>query len=144
MGPAKLGELETVVAFLQRADEEDEAYDVEHEADEAMMRCEGEKDFVHQNDVFEVIYDAFAIEVVHGGCKEIPVQGFGQWKVLSLCVYGRDGNDFFKGDYLYSGYDGDDVDMSCEHGCEKASYHDQCPYRTCDKGLLLLFVLGGH
>ncbi len=63
--PAELGELEAVVAFFERADEEDEANDVEHEADEAVVGCKREEDFVYQDDVFEVVDDAFAVEEVH-------------------------------------------------------------------------------
>lgn len=39
--PSELGELESVVPFFKRADKEDEAHNVEHEADKAMVCCKG-------------------------------------------------------------------------------------------------------
>ena len=96
VGPAELGELESVVAFLEGADEEDKAHDVEHEADEAVVCCKGKEDLVDQDNVFEIIDDAFAIEKVHCRCEEVPVQRLGQGKILVSGGHGRDCNDFFE------------------------------------------------
>lgn len=63
--PAELGELEAVVALFKGADEEDEAHDVEHEADEAVVGCKWEENFVNKDYVFEVVDDAFPVEEVH-------------------------------------------------------------------------------
>jgi hypothetical protein len=46
MRPGKLGELELVMALLQRIYEEDEADDVEHEGDEAVVGGQGKQDAV--------------------------------------------------------------------------------------------------
>lgn len=48
-------------------------YHVEHEADETVVCGKGKKDFVHQDDVLEVVYHALTVEIIHGGPEEIPV-----------------------------------------------------------------------
>lgn len=91
--------------------------------------------------MFEIVDDAFAIEEVHCGRQEVPVQGLSQRKILRFSGYGRDCNDFFEGDDLDSGHHGDDVNVTCKHGGEEGCYHYQRPYCACDEGLLFLFVL---
>jgi len=76
--PCELGELELVVSFLEGAHKEDEAHNIEHEADESMVRSEWQQHTIDQHNMLEVVNDAFSIEKVHGGTQEIPVQGLGK------------------------------------------------------------------
>ena len=78
VGPGELLELELVVALFQGDDEEDEAHDIEHETDEAMVGSKWQEDLIDQDDVLEVVDDALAVEKVHGGTEEIPVESLGE------------------------------------------------------------------
>jgi hypothetical protein len=78
VGPGELLELELVVTFFKRDDEEDEAHDVEHETDEAVVGSKGQENLVDQDNVLEVVDDTLAVEEVHGGAKEIPVERLGE------------------------------------------------------------------
>jgi len=78
VGPGELLELELVVALFQGDDEEDEAHDIEHETDEAMVGSKWQEDLIDQDDVLEVVDDALAVEEVHGGTEEIPVESLGE------------------------------------------------------------------
>lgn len=40
--------------------------DVEHKANEAMVGGQRQQYFVHEYDMFEVVYDALSVEEVHG------------------------------------------------------------------------------
>lgn len=81
MGPRELCELEAVMAFLERGNEEDESWmktisptpqihsvralihthHVKHKANKSMMCCKGQEHAVDQHDMLEVINDALAI-----------------------------------------------------------------------------------
>jgi hypothetical protein len=93
MGPGKLSELEFEVTLLKRSHEEDEACPalvgmawpvrlgarteyVENEADEAMVGRKGQEDAINQNDMLEVVDNTLAVQEVHGGSEEVPIQGF--------------------------------------------------------------------
>ena len=49
---------------------------VQDEADEAVVGGERKQDSVDEDNVFEVVEDAFAVQEVHGDSQEVPVQGF--------------------------------------------------------------------
>ena len=74
VSPGELLELELVVALFKRDDEEDKAHNVEHEADETVVGSKRQQDLVDQNDVLEVVNDTLAVQEVHGGSKEVPVE----------------------------------------------------------------------
>ena len=74
VGPGELLELELVVALFQRDDEEDKAHDIEHETDEAVVGSKGQENLVDQDDVLEVVDYTLAVEEVHCGTEEIPVE----------------------------------------------------------------------
>jgi hypothetical protein len=117
VSPRKLGELELVVALLKRRHKENETCftisarvletetmqrlteDVHGKADEAMMCCKGEQNLIYQEDMLEVIDNAFTIDEIHGNREEVPVERLCKRQVLLL---GRDlsnGDDFFEGYY---------------------------------------------
>ena len=73
VSPGELLELELVVTLLKRDDKEDEASDIEHETDEAMVGSKRQEDSIDQNNMLEVVNDALAVEKIHGGSKEVPV-----------------------------------------------------------------------
>lgn len=89
VGPGELCELEPVVPFLERSDEEDEAcfhqlewihllvavltHDIEHEADEPMVSRKRQEHPIDQDDMLEIVYHAFAVEEVHCRSEEVPV-----------------------------------------------------------------------
>ena len=75
--PGKVGELELEVAGLEVGDEEDEADDVEHEADEAVVGGQRQEDAINEHDVLEVVDDGLAVEEVHGGDEPVPVEALG-------------------------------------------------------------------
>jgi hypothetical protein len=74
VGPGELLELELVVALFEGDDEEDEAHDIKHETDEAVVGSKGQENLVDQDDVLEVVDDTLAVEEVHGGAQEVPVE----------------------------------------------------------------------
>lgn len=105
-----------------------------------MMCCERKEDLVHEEDVFEIVYDTFSIEKVHCGCEEVPIDGPGVRQIPRLRWYLSNGNNFFEGDHLNSGNDHEDVDVSGKHGCEEASNHSKGPYRSGNEGCLFLLI----
>jgi hypothetical protein len=91
--------------------------------------------------MLEVVNNALSVQKVHGNCEKVPIQRFGQWKVLLLSRHLRNGDDFFEGNDLNSGDHYQHVDVSCKHATKKPSNHSQCPYRARDEGRLLFLVL---
>ena len=89
--------------------------------------------------MLEVINDALAIEEVHGGAKEIPIQRFGETQTARAAGDIRDRNDFFEGDDLDSSDDDYDVDVAGEHGSKEDANHHEGPDGAGDESLLLLF-----
>lgn len=93
--------------------------------------------------MLEVVYDALAVEKVHGGGEPVPVEALGGAKVPSTAGHIGNGDDLLEGDDLDGGNDEDDVDVAHEQSCEEATNHDECPERPCYEVGLLLLVLGG-
>jgi hypothetical protein len=117
-------------------------HDVEHEADEAMVRSERQQDTIDQNNVLEVVDDALAVEKVHCRPEEIPVQCLGEAQAPCATRDIGNCNDFFERNDLHSGDDDDDVDVAGEHASEKDTDHDEGPDHPRDEGLLLLLEVG--
>ena len=65
--------------------------------------------------MLEIIYDTFAIKIVHDSPKEVPVQRPREPKVLRFTRYNGDGDDFLEGYYLNCRYNSDNIDVSREH-----------------------------
>ena len=89
-----------------------------------MMRRERQKDLVYQHNVLEIIDDTLPIQKVHRGPQEVPVQ---RPRKAQTPVSARDicnGDNFFEGYNLQCGDDSYHIDMSCEHGYEKARNHN--------------------
>lgn len=164
--PSKLGELESVVALLERSDKEHESYrnqlayantkmkkqgvvsicplthDVESKANESVVRGQREQHLVDEEDVLEVVDDTLSVQEIHCCREEIPIQGLGEAEVLLLAGDVGDGNDFLEGDNLDRGDQTNDIDVTGEHGDEKAGDHHESPYRAGNEGLLLFLVFG--
>lgn len=107
-----------------------------------MVGCEWNKDFIDQQYMLKVVYNAFSIKKIHGCRKEVPIQRLRKSEVLRSAGNVGYGNNLLKGHDLNSGNDANHVYMAGKQCHEEASYHDKRPYRTCDKGLFLLFVVG--
>lgn len=140
--PRKVGELELVVAGLERGDEEDEAEDIENEADEAVVVGKRQQDLVDEHNVLEVVDDALAVEEVHCRGQPVPVEALGGLEGTGAAGDVGNGNDLFEGDDLDGGDNGDDVDVAHEEGNEEAGNHDQGPNGACPKVGLFLFIFG--
>lgn len=96
--PCKVGELELIVAGLERGNEEDESFfllamnpnigeivcvlkpteNVEEKADEAVVRRQRKQDLVNQHNVLKIVDDRLAIEEVHCGRQPVPVEALGR------------------------------------------------------------------
>lgn len=140
--PGKVGELELEVAGLEVGDEEDEAYDVEDEADEAMVGGQGQEDAVDEHDMLEVVDDGLAVEEVHGGDEPVPVEVLGGPQLSRAAGHAGDGDDLLERDDLDDGYADDDVDVAREEGGEEEADHDEGPEGADDEVGLFLLVLG--
>lgn len=116
---------------------------IEHEADEPMMRRKRQQDLVNEDDMFEVVDDAFTVEKIHSNGEKVPVQALGEAKASRPTWDVRDGDDFLERNDLDRSANHDDVDVAGEQGPEEASYHDKSPYRARDESLLLLLVVRG-
>lgn len=106
------------------------------------MRRERQQHSVHEHDMLEVVYDALAIQIVHRDAEEVPVQGLGEAQVLGLAGHVGDGNDLFERDQLNRSDQHDDVDVSREQREEEPKHHEERPYCSRYKRLLLLLVVG--
>lgn len=106
------------------------------------MRRQGKENFIHQQNVLEVVDDALSIEEVHGCREEIPVEGLGEAEVLLLARNVGDGDNFLERNNLNGSHQDDDIDMTGEQGDKKAGDHHKCPYRPGNESLFLLLVLG--
>lgn len=116
--------------------------EVQHEADKSMMGCEWNEHFVNEQDMLEVVDNAFSVKKIHGRRKEIPVQRFSKSEILRFAGDVGYGNNLLKRHNLNSGNDTNHVYMAGKQCHEKAGDHDKRPYRTGDKGLFLLFIIG--
>lgn len=116
--------------------------DVQHERDEPVVGRQGEQNAVYQQDVLEVVDDALAIEKVHGGAEEVPVQRLGEAQAARLAGHVGDCNDLLERYDLDGSDDDDDVDVAGAEDPEEAHDHDQGPYRARYEVGLLLLVLG--
>lgn len=142
VGPGKVGELELVVAGLQRSNKKDEAENIKNEADESVMSRKRQKDLVNENNVLKVVDYTLSIEKVHGSREPVPVETLGRSQGTSTARDVCNGDDFLERNDLDGGNDADDVDVAHEEGSEEEGEHDEGPKCACDKVGLFLFILG--
>lgn len=114
---------------------------IKHKADKSMVSCEWQKYPINKNNVLKIIDDTLAVKEVHCCSQPVPVQTLCETQPTRTTGDIGDCNDLLEGDDLYSSHNGDNVEMSHEHGPKESSYHDKRPYRSRDEGLLLLFVI---
>ena len=91
--------------------------------------------------MLEVVDDALAVQKVHGGAEEVPVQRLGEAQAAGLARHVRNSNDLLEGDDLHGGDDDDDEQVAGAEGPEEAGDHDQRPYGARDEVCLFLLVL---
>jgi hypothetical protein len=115
--------------------------DVQHERYEPMVGSEGEQDAVDQQNVLEVVNDALAIQEVHGGAEEVPVERLGEAQAAGLAGHIGDGNDLLERNDLHGGDNDDDVDVAGAEDPEEAHDHHEGPYGAGYEVGLLLLVL---
>lgn len=106
-----------------------------------MVGGQREQDAVDEQNVLEVVDDALAVEKVHGGSEEVPVQRLGKAQTAGLAGHIGNCNDLLEGDDLHGGDDDDDVYVAGTEDPEEAEDHDERPYRACYEVGLFLFVL---
>ena len=74
-----------------------------------------QKDLVHQHDVLEVVDHAFAVQEVHGGSKEVPVEGLGEAQAACSRWHVCNRNNLLVANNLHGGHDDEHVDVAREH-----------------------------
>lgn len=107
-----------------------------------VMGSQRKQQTVNHQDVLEVIYDALAVQKVHGGAEKVPVQGFGEAQAAGLARDVCDCDDLLEGNDLDSGDDDDYEEVAGAESPEEASNHDQRPYCAGDEVCLFLLVVG--
>lgn len=107
-----------------------------------MVGGQGQQDPVDEQNVLEVVDDALAVQKVHGGAEEVPVQRLGEAQAAGLAGDVGYRNDLLEADDLDGGDDGDDVEVAGAEGEEEAADHDQRPGGAHDEVCLLLLILG--
>jgi hypothetical protein len=117
-------------------------HDVESEANKAVMRRQREENFIHQQDVLEVVDHALSVQEIHRCRKEIPVEGLGEAEVLLLAGDIGDSDNFLERDNLNGSHQDNDIDVTGKQGDEETGNHHKGPYRPGNEGLFLLLVLG--
>jgi len=118
---------------------------VQDEADEPMVCGQRQDSLAHEDNVLEVVDDAFAVEEVHGRRQPVPAEALCGPNVARPARDTGNSDDLLKRHDLDRSYNGDDVDMAHEQSSEETADHHKCP--ECpgyEVGLLLLVVgLGG-
>lgn len=160
VSPGELSELELVVTLLKRTDEEDEAWvmlvlvrimcllpcsrklthDVEHKRDKSVVCRERQKNLVHQDDVLEVVDHTLAVQEVHGGSEEVPVESLCEAQTARPRRHICNRNDLLVANNLHGGHNDEHIDVAREHRSEEEGDHDKSPDRACNESLLLLLV----
>jgi hypothetical protein len=92
--------------------------------------------------VLEIVDDALAIEKVHGGAEEIPVQRLGEAQTAGLAGHICNCNDLLERYNLHCGNNDDEVDVAGTQDPEETEDHDETPYGARYEVGLLLLVLG--
>lgn len=118
-------------------------HNVEHEADESMMRCKRQEHAIDQHDVLEVVDYALAVQEVHRRAQKVPIQCLREAQRTRSTGHIGDSYHLLEADDLYRRYDDDHVNMAGEHAAEEDGNHDQSPDGAGDEGLSLLFGFGG-
>lgn len=110
-----------------------------------MVGGQREQQAVHHEDVLEVVDDALAVQKVHCGAEEVPVERLGEAQAARLAGDVGNGNDLLEGYDLDGRDDDDDEEVAGAEGPEEAGNHDQRPYCARDEVCLFLLILGlGH
>ena len=107
-----------------------------------MVGSQGQQQTVHHQDVLEVVDDTLAVEEVHGGAEEVPIQRLGEAQAAGLAGHICDCDDLLKGYDLDCRDDNDDEEMAGAEGPEEAGNHDEGPCCARYEVGLLLLVLG--
>lgn len=107
-----------------------------------MVSRKRKQDLVDEDNVLEVVNDAFSVEEIHGGSQEVPIQALRKSQASGAARDIGNGDNLLEGNDLNSSYDDNDVDVAGEHGPEEASNHDQRPDCAGNEGLLLLLIVG--
>lgn len=107
-----------------------------------MVGSQGKQQTVDHQDVLEVVYDTLAVEEVHGGAEEVPIQRLGEAQAAGLAGHVCDCDDLLKGYDLDRRDDDDYEEMAGAEGPEEASNHDEGPCCARYEVGLLLLVLG--
>lgn len=107
-----------------------------------MVRSEWQQYLVHQHDMLEVVDNALSIQKVHGRCQPIPVERFRKSQPSGSTRDVCDSYNFLERDDLNSCDNGNDVDVTHEHGGEEDTDHHHGPECSGHEGLLLLLIFG--
>ena len=113
---------------------------IKHKTDKPMMRSKRQQHPIDQHDMLKIINDTLAIEEIHSGAEEIPIQGLGKAERAGAGGDVGDGDDLLERDDLDGRHDDDDVDVAGEHAAEEDGDHDEGPDGAGDEGLFFLLV----
>lgn len=105
-----------------------------------MMRSKRQQHPINQHNMLKVINHALAVEEIHGGAEEVPIQGLSKAEGAGARGDVGDGDDLLEGDDLHGGHDDDDVDVAGEHAAEEDGDHDEGPDGAGDEGLFFLLI----
>lgn len=106
-----------------------------------MVSSERQEDLVYQHNVLEVVDHTLAVQEIHGGSEEVPVESLGEAQAACSRRHIGNRNDLLVANNLHGGHDDEHVDVASEHGSKEEGNHDERPDGACDEGLLLLLVL---
>lgn len=107
-----------------------------------MVGSQGQQQTVHHEDVLEVVDDALAVQEVHGGAEEVPVERLCETQAAGLAGHVCDCNDLLEGDALDGRDHDDDKEVACAEGPEEGGNHDESPYGAGNEVGLFLLILG--
>lgn len=122
----------------------DPTTDIEHEADEAMMRRKWWQDLINQNNVLEVVDHAFSIQEIHGSPQEIPVCRFCESQASGFAWNINDAHHFLERNDLNCRDEHYNIDVTCHDCANESSDHQKRPYRSCNECRLFLLVVWGN
>jgi hypothetical protein len=81
---AEQAELLLQISLFERHHKPNETNRIERKTDDTMIRSEREQLSICENDMLEVVDNAFAVQEVIRDGKEVPVQSFAPWILLAL------------------------------------------------------------
>ena len=96
------------------------------------MSCEREQDLVDENNVLEIVYDTFAVEVVHCCAEEVPVERLGESQTARATGHTCYCDHLLETHNLNGRNEHQNIDMTRKQCDEEASDHNKGPSGASD------------